>query len=88
MAQDLPRGSGSACRSSGSAFYGIVGIAFTIFSFYTAYFFWQEIFGGLISSLWNGGLGSRILLLLLALVFIGPLIRGLLTLGAERSTSV
>ena len=65
----------------GLGFYGIVGIAFTIFSFYTAYFFWQEIFGGLISSLWNGGLGSRILLLLLALVFIGPLIRGLLTLG-------
>ncbi len=68
----------------GLGFYGIVGIAFTIFSFYTAYFFWQEIFGGLVSSLWNGGLGSRILLLLLALVFIGPLIRGLLTLA--RST--
>jgi CRP-like cAMP-binding protein len=65
----------------GLGFYGIVGIAFTIFSFYTAYFFWQEIFGGLVSSLWNGGLGSRVLLLLLALVFIGPLIRGLLTLG-------
>ena len=65
----------------GISFYGIVGIAFTIFSFYTAYFFWQEIFGGLVSSLWNGGFGSRILLLLLALVFIGPLIRGLLTLA-------
>lgn len=65
----------------GLGFYGIVGIAFTIFSFYTAYFFWQEIFGGLVSSLWEGGLGSRILLLLLALVFIGPVIRGLLVLG-------
>jgi CRP-like cAMP-binding protein/Zn-dependent protease len=65
----------------GLGFYGIVGIAFTIFSFYTAYFFWQEIFGGLITSLWEGGFGSRILLLLLALAFIGPLIRGLLTLG-------
>ena len=64
----------------GLAFYGTIGVAFTIFSFYTAYFFWQEIFGGLVSSLWNGGLGSRILLVLLALVFIGPVIRGLLTL--------
>jgi len=65
----------------GIGLYGTVGIAFTIFSFYTAYFFWQEIFGGLISSLWNGGLVSRLLLLLLALVFIGPLIRGVLALG-------
>jgi cAMP-dependent protein kinase regulator len=31
--------------------------------------------------LWDGGLGSRILLVLLALVFIGPVIRGLLTLA-------
>jgi CRP-like cAMP-binding protein/Zn-dependent protease len=65
----------------GLGLYGTVGIAFTIFSFYAAYFFWQEIFGGLISSLWNGGVGSRILLVLLALVFIGPLIRGLFTLA-------
>ena len=33
------------------------------------------------SSLWDGGLISRILLVLLALAFIGPLIRGLFTLG-------
>ena len=65
----------------GIGLYGTVGIAFTILSFYTAYFFWQEIFGGLVSSLWNGGLISRLLLLVLALVFIGPLIRGLLTLA-------
>ena len=65
----------------GIGLYGTLGIAFTIFSFYTAYFFWQEIFGGLVSSLWHGGIGSRVLLLVLALVFIGPLIRGLITLG-------
>ncbi len=65
----------------GLAAYGTVGIAFTIFSFYTAYFFWQRIFGGLVSSLWNGGFASRILLLLFALAFIGPLIRGVITLG-------
>jgi CRP-like cAMP-binding protein/Zn-dependent protease len=65
----------------GIGLYGTVGIAFTIFSFYTAYFFWQEIFGGLVSTMWNGGLVSRLLLLLLALAFIGPLIRGLLALA-------
>jgi putative peptide zinc metalloprotease protein len=68
-------------QETGFAVYGIVGTAFTIFSFYTAFFFWREIFGGLITGLWDGGLGSRILLVLLALVFIGPLIRGLLVLG-------
>jgi CRP-like cAMP-binding protein/Zn-dependent protease len=68
-------------QEAGLGFYGTIGIAFTILSFYTAYFFWQQIFGGLVSSLWNGGLGSRILLVLLALAFIGPLIRGLITLG-------
>jgi CRP-like cAMP-binding protein/Zn-dependent protease len=68
-------------QEGGLAFYGIIGTAFTIFSFYTAFFFWREIFGGLVASLWDGGLISRILLILLALAFIGPLIRGLLTLG-------
>lgn len=68
-------------QEAGFTAYGIVGTAFTIFSFYTAFFFWREIFGGLITGLWEGGPGSRILLVLLALVFIGPVIRGLLTLG-------
>jgi CRP-like cAMP-binding protein/Zn-dependent protease len=67
-------------QEAGFAVYGVVGTAFTIFSFYTAFFFWQEIFGGLITGLWEGGLGSRILLVLLALAFIGPVIRGLFTL--------
>ena len=68
-------------QEGGFALYGLVGTAFTIFSFYTAFFFWREIFGGLVIALWDGGLVSRILLLLLALVFIGPLIRGLITLS-------
>jgi CRP-like cAMP-binding protein len=64
----------------GLALYSFLGIAFTIFSFYTAFFFWREIFGGLISSLWNGGAGSRVLLLVLALLVGGPAIRGLIGL--------
>jgi len=61
--------------------YGFAGIAFTIFSFYTAYFFWEVIFKELIISLWNGGTGSRVLLVLLGAFLAGPIIRGLLNLG-------
>jgi len=68
-------------QEGGLAFYGIIGTAFTVFSFYTAFFLWREIFGGLVMGLWDGGLISRILLVLLALAFIGPLIRGFVTLG-------
>ena len=42
----------------GLGLYAAIGVAFTIFSLYTAYFFWKQIFGGLNSSLWNGGIGS------------------------------
>ncbi|MEO8477027.1 MAG: cyclic nucleotide-binding domain-containing protein [Actinomycetota bacterium] len=62
----------------GLGLYGFVGILFTVFSFYGAYFFWEEIFGGLIASLWNGGVGPRMLLLVLALFLGGPAIRGLI----------
>jgi CRP-like cAMP-binding protein/Zn-dependent protease len=60
--------------------YGFAGIAFTIFSFITAYIFWREIFGELFLSLWRGRIGSKILLVLLAAFLAGPVIRGLLNL--------
>jgi CRP-like cAMP-binding protein len=65
----------------GLAVYAILGIAFTIFSIYTAIFFWETVFGGLISDLWNGGPVGRVLLLALALFLAGPVIRGLITLA-------
>jgi cAMP-binding proteins - catabolite gene activator and regulatory subunit of cAMP-dependent protein kinases len=64
----------------GLGLYAVIGIVFTVFSFYTAYFFWKRIFGGLVSSLWNGGVGSRLLLLLLAVFLGGPAMRGLIQL--------
>jgi putative peptide zinc metalloprotease protein len=63
-------------QETGLALYGIVGTAFTIFSFYTAYFFWENVFGGLVRSLWNGGVITRFLLVVLALFVLGPVIRG------------
>ena len=61
--------------------YGFAGIAFTIFSFYTAYFFWEVIAKELVFGLWQGGLGSKILLLLLGAFLAGPIIRGLFKLA-------
>jgi CRP-like cAMP-binding protein/Zn-dependent protease len=60
--------------------YGVAGIAFTIFSFWTALFFWEVIFLNLIRGLWRGGIGSKVLLVLLAVFLAGPIIRGLLKL--------
>jgi CRP-like cAMP-binding protein len=65
----------------GLGLYGLAGVLFTVVSLLTAFVFWQEIFGGMVSSLWNGGAGSRLLLVLLGLFLGGPLIRGAITLG-------
>jgi CRP-like cAMP-binding protein/Zn-dependent protease len=64
----------------GIAAYGIAGILFTIFSFWTGYLFWKVIFKDLILSLWRGGIGSRILLVLLGAFLAGPIVRGFLNL--------
>lgn len=65
----------------GLALYGFIGVAFTIFSLYTAYFFWQTVFGGLISELWNAGLLGRLFLAALILFLAGPIIRALISLA-------
>jgi CRP-like cAMP-binding protein/Zn-dependent protease len=64
----------------GLGVYGTIGVAFTIFAFVTSFFFWREIFGGLVSKLWNGGSLGRVLLLVLGLFVTGPLLRGLIQL--------
>jgi CRP-like cAMP-binding protein/Zn-dependent protease len=71
---------GFSKQEVGLGVYAVIGVAFTIFSVWVAIFFWEAIFGGLVSGLWNGGTGSRILLLVLALFVAGPAIRGLITL--------
>jgi CRP-like cAMP-binding protein len=64
----------------GLALYGIIGVAFTIFALYSSYRYWNTIFGPLIEGLWDGGSLTRLLLLALALIVIGPMIRGLIAL--------
>lgn len=64
----------------GLALYGIVGVVFTIVSLYWSVYFWEEIFGSLVRSLWDGGPVTRVLLVALALFVAGPLLRGLIAL--------
>lgn len=73
----------------GLALYGILGVAFAVFSLYASFFFWRHLFGKLILRMWNGGTSTRILLVFLALLIAGPLLRGLVTLvrSASRRSS-
>ena len=59
----------------GLTLYGTFGVAFSIFAFYTSFFFWKQIFGGLVTHLWNGGPATRILLIAVALFITGPILR-------------
>jgi putative peptide zinc metalloprotease protein len=60
--------------------YGVAGIAFTFLAFWAGFRFWKEIFGELIIGLWEGGPGSKVLLVLVGAFLAGPVIRGLLNL--------
>ena len=60
----------------GLTFFCVAGIVFTIGWLIVSYYFWQQLFGGLVGNLWSGGLVSRFLLIMLALFLLGPLIRG------------
>ena len=64
----------------GLATYGIVGVAFAVFALYASFFFWRNLFGRLILQMWNGGLVTRTLLIVLVLVIAGPILRGLAAL--------
>jgi CRP-like cAMP-binding protein/Zn-dependent protease len=65
----------------GLGLYGTVGVAFTIFALYSSYRYWRTLFGPLVTRLWDGGTYTRILLFALALIVIGPVIRGAISLS-------
>jgi len=72
----------------GLATYGILGFAFTIFCFWTSYYVWKSIFGGLVTQMWNTSSATRVLLILLALVLVTPILRGLAALVRAISRRV
>jgi CRP-like cAMP-binding protein/Zn-dependent protease len=59
--------------------YAILGLIFTVFSFYTSYYYWKTVFGGLIARLWDGGVVTRFILVVLAVFILGPIVRGLIS---------
>jgi putative peptide zinc metalloprotease protein len=64
----------------GLALYGTLGVAFAVFALVTSAFFWVSVFGGLIETLWDGGVVSRVLLVVVGVFLAGPILRGLVTL--------
>ncbi len=68
-------------RELGLLLYGVLGIVFSIVSFYTAYFYWRTVFGGLVGRLWEAGPVPRLLLIILGVFVMGPLVRGLIKLA-------
>jgi CRP-like cAMP-binding protein len=60
--------------------YAVLGVLFTIFSFWTAYFYWRTVFAETIRNLWDAGAPGRITLAVGGVVVAGPLVRGLIDL--------
>ncbi len=60
----------------GLLIYGVLGVIGSILLLISGYIFWKILFGGLVISLWNGGIETRIILILLGLFVLNPLIRG------------
>ncbi|MCA1727803.1 MAG: cyclic nucleotide-binding domain-containing protein, partial [Actinobacteria bacterium] len=63
-------------KEIGLGVYAVLGVIFTVFSFYTSYYYWKTIFGGLVTRMWDGGAVTRTLLIVLALFVLGPIVRG------------
>lgn len=72
---------GLTLQEWGLTAYFLIGVVFTVVSLFVSIFFWRHIFGGLVTGLWDGGPGSRILLLALAFFLAGPLVRGAVDAG-------
>ncbi|MGZ4147109.1 MAG: cyclic nucleotide-binding domain-containing protein, partial [Actinomycetota bacterium] len=72
----LRKREGFTKQEAGLGLYGTLGVAFTIFALVTSAFFWKEVFGSLLSSLWSAGVLGRVLLVVLIVFVTGPLLRG------------
>jgi CRP-like cAMP-binding protein len=61
----------------GLLLYGIFGVIASLLLLVSGYIFWKILFGGLISTLWHGGIYTQFLLIALALFVLNPVLRGL-----------
>jgi putative peptide zinc metalloprotease protein len=60
----------------GLLIYGLLGVVGSILLLISGYIFWKILFGGLVISMWNGGIETRIILILLGLFVLNPVLRG------------
>ncbi len=65
-------------REAGLAAYGILGVLFTLAAFVSAWYFWRRVFGDTLLTMWHGGIGGKILLLVLLSFILGPVIRAVI----------
>jgi CRP-like cAMP-binding protein len=69
---------GFSRQEIGLLVYGVAGVLASGLLFVSGYIFFRVLFGNLISSLWHGGLYTRIIMIALALFLLNPVIRGLI----------
>jgi putative peptide zinc metalloprotease protein len=72
-------------REVGLAAFGIAGVAFTIAAFVSAWYFWRRVFGDTVATMWDAGVGGKLLLLVFVSLLAGPVIRALF--AAARATA-
>jgi CRP-like cAMP-binding protein len=60
----------------GLLIYGLLGVVGSILLLISGYIFWRILFGGFVVSLWNGGIETRVILIVLGLFLLNPVIRG------------
>lgn len=56
--------------------FGVVGVVFTALALVTSWYFWGPIFSGFVREMWRAGWPTRIALLVLAIIVLGPLVHG------------
>jgi CRP-like cAMP-binding protein/Zn-dependent protease len=61
-------------REVGLAVFGLAGVEFTVAAFVSAWFFWRRVFGNTVAAMWDGGVGGKLLLLLVLVSLLGGLV--------------
>jgi CRP-like cAMP-binding protein len=64
----------------GLLLYAVFGVIASVLLIFSGYLGWKVLFGNVVSTLWEGGLYTRILLVVLALFILNPIIRALINL--------
>jgi CRP-like cAMP-binding protein len=64
----------------GLLLYAVFGVIASVLLIFSGYLGWKVLFGNVVSTLWEGGLYTRILLVALALFILNPILRALINL--------